>query len=49
MAMMRGKGKGGKGKGKGTRRPDQKNALFKRKRFCRTASVRGRSFRYPST
>ena len=31
---MRGKGKG-KGKGKGTRRPDQKNALFKRKRFCR--------------
>ena len=35
MAMMRGKGKGGKGKGKGTRRPDQKNALFKRKKFCR--------------
>ena len=31
---MRGKGKG-KGKGKGTRRPDQKNALFKRKKFCR--------------
>jgi small subunit ribosomal protein S18 len=25
----------GKGKGKGTRRPDQKNALFKRKKFCR--------------
>lgn len=25
----------GKGKGKGNRRPDQKNALFKRKKFCR--------------
>jgi len=34
MAFMRGKGKG-KGKGKPTRRGQQQNALFKRKKFCR--------------
>ncbi len=32
MAFMRGKGKG---KGKPTRRGQQQNALFKRKKFCR--------------